>query len=49
MATVKYYNTSTAQWEFLTVGVQGPTGIQGIQGTLAGSTDLEILIVMEAL
>ncbi len=48
MATVKYYNTGTAQWEYLTVGAQGPTGAQGIQGITAGADDLLIMTVMEA-
>jgi hypothetical protein len=48
VATVKYYNTSTNQWEYLTVGAQGPSGLQGIQGIMAGADDLEVMTIMDA-
>ena len=33
MATLKFYNTATAQWEYALIGTQGPQGIQGISGS----------------
>lgn len=32
MATVKYYNASTLQWEYAVIGSAGPQGITGAQG-----------------
>ena len=40
MATVKYYNTNTSQWEIVGVGTQGTQGVQGPSGSqgLTGAT-----------
>jgi hypothetical protein len=32
MPNLKYYNTTTSQWETLVVGAKGETGATGIQG-----------------
>lgn len=38
MAVVRYWNTSTSQWEAVSAGIQGPTGPTGPASTVTGPT-----------
>jgi hypothetical protein len=43
MANLKYYNSTTSQWETLVIGKQGPTGPTGATGPAGSGAILQVV------